>query len=1150
MKQTFSIALMLLFQFLSFSQTTIYSEDFTGQAGKGAIGPGGSSPTIDLTDVTWSVNVDDVNLQNTNDWFQVVNVAGSERLEGRDLDGEAIWFSPSIDISTYTSVDFSMDISENGGLGNDTLENGDTVTIEYRIDGGAWTEASTNGSVSNDYDPFVASQTGLSGSTLELRVRMENGSGNERQRLDNIEVVGFAPCTTFSLPFSEDFESGFFPPNCWTSFRGTNDLGSTNDWTSSTTFANSGTTSAFVEFEAVTGGNAEDWLVTPAIDLGTNPTQLRFFGREQFSFDYGTEYTVRISQTSATDISSFTVLETYDETQMGIVFNEKVIDLSAYSGVVYIAFVMEQNDGDNWYIDDVSIAELPNCSTPDNVTNLTANYIDGSVDLQWALGTCYDEVLIVAKDGSAVTVVPTGDGVSYIGNASFGFGTEIVTDEYVVFKGIDNNTTVTNIGIGSTYHFTIFTRKGTNWSSGTSISINTDYCSVTGDTTFETSITLVNFGSINNATGQGSGYDDFTAQSTSMTRGASEDLTVNLNTDGAFETFCFVWIDWNRDGDFDDANEAYNLGSTFDDDGPSSNSPLTITVPNDADLGDTRMRVHSEYFAPGFEQVAGPCEGSGDGEIEDYTITILPSTAYTYNNGWLPSDPNGVSTLANDIVIEAGNATITANTDCNSITVNAGAGLTVNSGVTLNTGSRMILESTSTSYSSLILDGTIVGDVEYKRHVNIAAGSGTGTANNDLLSPPLTGQNFGSFRAANPNILSGTIGGNQAFLFGPFDNNSEEFVNYTPSNDASTLTAGVGYRTGSTNNSTYTFTGTVETGTVSVPVDASANNDWYLIGNPYPSYLKVQDFLNDLINSGLINESAIGIYGYDGTFADGWTIYNLATISASTIITPGQGFFIQAENSGNITFTPSMRTTGTDDDFIVGRSGAPVYLKLNASSNNSNYSTDFYFNENASLSLDPGYDATIWNETPPSFALYSHLVENNTGSALALQALHSDDLSNIVIPLGVNANANETLTFDILESTLPNTVNVYLEDTQTNTFTLLTEEAYQVIPSEALNGTGRFFLRFEEDALSLVEGELETLNIYTNHIENTIVVNGLLSEATSFKLYDLQGRMVVESDLRTQTMTQSINVSTLDDGIYIVELTSTTKRKTQKVILR
>ncbi len=39
------------------------------------------------------------------------------------------------------------------------------------------------------------------------------------------------------------------------------------------------------------------------------------------------------------------------------------------------------------------------------------------------------------------------------------------------------------------------------------------------------------------------------------------DLSVNLNTDGNYTTYSYVWIDWNQDSDFEDAGEEYDLGS-------------------------------------------------------------------------------------------------------------------------------------------------------------------------------------------------------------------------------------------------------------------------------------------------------------------------------------------------------------------------------------------------------------------------------------------------------------------------------------------------------------------------------------------------------------------------------------------------------------
>ena len=645
--------------------------------------------------------------------------------------------------------------------------------------------------------------------------------------------------------------------------------------------------------------------------------------------------------------------------------------------------------------------------------------------------------------------------------------------------------------------------------------------------------------------------DDFTAQSTSIARGESEDLTVNLNTDGDFRVYSYAWIDWNQDGDFDDVGETYDLGESENTpDGPTSNSPLTISIPVDATLGDTRLRILCQYF-PFTIPTNGPCDGSTDGEIEDYTVTVLPGITYVYDDGWSPSDPNGVATLANPIQIIRGNAVISTSTECESIVVNPAASITVNSGVTLDIANSLDLESSSIAFSSLILDGTINGAINYARHVNIAANSGSTTGNNDLVSAPLQGQTFGDLTSANSNILSGTIGGNPAFLFGPFDTTTNNFVLYTPADTNVTLTPALGYRTGSTDNSSYTFTGTVETGIVEVSVTSGGSTNWNLIGNPYPSYINVQSVLNETTNRDRLDENAVGIYGYDGAAADGWTIYNLATITPSTIIAPGQGFFINAETSGVFRFTPAMRMTGTSDDFIVGRNSSPlVYLKLGLSNSVSNFHTDFYFNENASTGLDLGYDASVWNGTPTDFSIHSYLVENDNGIAMALQALHSNDISNVTVPLGVNGSPDETIEFSILESTLPNGINVYLEDTLTETVTLLNDENYEVILENAVVDKGRFYLRFVNQALSINENTLNDLQIFTNQEQRTLIIKGQLVNKAQLKIYDIQGRLVKEVSLKENVSSQQIEVTALSSGIFIVDIQTSNANKRQKIILR
>ncbi|MBF8151630.1 hypothetical protein ITJ86_17175, partial [Winogradskyella sp. F6397] len=234
--------------------------------------------------------------------------------------------------------------------------------------------------------------------------------------------------------------------------------------------------------------------------------------------------------------------------------------------------------------------------------------------------------------------------------------------------------------------------------------------------------------------------------------------------------------------------------------------------------------------------------------------------------------------------------------------------------------------------------------------------------------------------------------------------------------------------------------------------------DWNLIGNPYPSYLDMELFLNHVLDNGTnpvttnlsILEDISGIYGYDGDASDGWSIITLANASEK-LMTPGQGFFVAAnatyQDTYDITFDPSMRATGTDDDFIAGRSANVLtFLKLNASTATNSYGTEFYFNANASRGIDPGYDGKILGNVAPNFAIYSHLVEGDAELPIALQALNPSDLTNTIIPLGVNSNQGEQLTFSIDESTLPNDVNVYLEDNVAHTVTLLNSGDYTLTP--------------------------------------------------------------------------------------------------------
>lgn len=164
-------------------------------------------------------------------------------------------------------------------------------------------------------------------------------------------------------------------------------------------------------------------------------------------------------------------------------------------------------------------------------------------------------------------------------------------------------------------------------------------CISSGDTRFETSTTAVNFHTISNAS-EKTGYSDFTELVANVNRNTAYDLSVNVNTDGDFRVSTFVWIDWNKDCKFDSENEAYDLGTALNvSDGTTSLSPLNIVIPEDAELGETTMRVTSKFALNG---IVEPCENNFDGEVEDYTINVQPISlsTQTFNSGDFNVSPN------------------------------------------------------------------------------------------------------------------------------------------------------------------------------------------------------------------------------------------------------------------------------------------------------------------------------------------------------------------------------------------------------------------------------------------------------------------------------------------------------------------------------
>ncbi|PWK18001.1 T9SS type A sorting domain-containing protein [Xanthomarina spongicola] len=536
-------------------------------------------------------------------------------------------------------------------------------------------------------------------------------------------------------------------------------------------------------------------------------------------------------------------------------------------------------------------------------------------------------------------------------------------------------------------------------------------------------------------------------------------------------------------------------------------------------------------------------------------VSVFDGLVYT-NNAWSPYPPSGSTGLENAFVKD-GNYIVGSNVEINNLFVENGATVSVASGQSMTVNSDLInggdleLNSVSTSYSSLIIEGKSTGNVTYNRHVNTNAAVG----GNDLISAPVTGQTFGDFASNNPNIYSNPSNTTDK-LFGPFDKTTDTYITYDtaiPAEASVVLEPAVGYRAASTDGDTFNFVGIVNTQNVDINIVDSGptNPEWNLIGNPYPSYLKLSTFL--ATNSTVFDPASSGIYGYDGDASDGYNIWNQAysDMHPNAAITPGQGFLIASASGGaTVSFTTVMRTIGTTDDFIPGRISSIEHLQLELSSSDQVYKTDFYFTDNATLGLDPGYDSRILGESAPSFSIYSHLVEENNGHDIAVQSLGYTDFADVTIPLGINATQGEELTISIFDTSLPESTNVYLEDSVANTVTLLNESEYTFTTSTNLNGIGRFFLRFSESSLSTEELAFNSLHVFATVTPKAIFIKGNLTDTTLVKVFDMQGRLVLTSTLESGSTRNQIDVSTLATGIYAVSVSNKSLTKTQKVIIK
>ncbi|MEI6060958.1 MAG: T9SS type A sorting domain-containing protein [Bacteroidota bacterium] len=331
----------------------------------------------------------------------------------------------------------------------------------------------------------------------------------------------------------------------------------------------------------------------------------------------------------------------------------------------------------------------------------------------------------------------------------------------------------------------------------------------------------------------------------------------------------------------------------------------------------------------------------------------------------------------------------------------------------------------------------------------------------------------------------------------------------------------------------YSHTGTLLSGTSTIPVTytgTSAHPGENLVANMYPCSL---DFnvagawtgSATISNKIWIWSSAAGNYG---AYIRGNPI---GTNNVTGIIPVGQGFFVEASSSGNLTIDPSARAHSSQSYLKTGTT-ADNMMSLKVSANNFGDEIMVQFREDATAGYDELIEAKKMlgqNEAPQ----LSSLAMDNT--KLSINALPFST-GDVVVPLdfALNTSADVTFTASGLESFYMG-IPIYLEDRALNKVIDLRTNPVYTFSHNALSAGNRFQLRFLGVTATPGQDAVVQGSVSVNQGSLLIDVPAMKQSEVSISVYDAQGRLFSSNKMLMDSIIQL--PAPKATGVYIVRVT-------------
>jgi len=418
--------------------------------------------------------------------------------------------------------------------------------------------------------------------------------------------------------------------------------------------------------------------------------------------------------------------------------------------------------------------------------------------------------------------------------------------------------------------------------------------------------------------------------------------------------------------------------------------------------------------------------------------------------------------------------------------------------------------------------------------------------------------------------------------------------NWTAANEA--MVAGKGYIVRGPNsyttvlqNFTANFVGVPNNGNINMPISRGVydgvnyatgvsttlatrdDDNWNLIGNPYPSAINANLFLAANTNiAGFIKfwthgtlPSAATVDPFYNNYAQNYTVGDYITYNATGAnpaigngnIAAGQGFFVLMNHSSaaateNVVFNNSMRRNDYRNDIFHRNANVTdagndekhrIWLNLITPSATSSTTLVGYV-AGATNEIDRMYDAPAL-DVKASFELYSFSNTDKLNIQGKALPFNNDDL----IPLGIKISQNgiHTLGISTVDGLFTDaSQSIYLEDKTLGITHDLRVAPYSFTATVG-NYENRFVLKFNNETLGNEDFIANAVTVYTNE---SINVNTNNQTIQSVRVHDLLGRVLGTFNNVNATTFTSKNIAKTQSALLVEVTLENGSTKTYKVI--